>query len=200
MPRKLRPLRRELGIDRRPVMDVACGPGTYLEHFGPGSFGLDRDPAALGVARERGCDALERDLDQPGWSSELQPFELVWLCDALVHLRDPRAFLEELRAVAPPGTPVAVAEWVLPASGRLWRTLAMATPGARAFWSHPEHLHRFTEPGLWKLLGQAGFEPRGRILHTLPAPLRSSVGGLFSPWLPPRTLLAVAAGGSDRRG
>ncbi|QDU66362.1 hypothetical protein Pla86_14310 [Planctomycetes bacterium Pla86] len=175
------------------MLDAACGPGTYLAHFGPGSFGLDRDAAVLSAARTRGCEVLQRDLSAAGWSAGLPAFEAVWLCDALVHLPDPGAFLAELRAITPAGTPVAVAEWVLPQRGRLRRALALATPGARAFWAHPEHLHRFTEPDLIGLLDRAGFEPQGRILHSLPAPLRRQpVVSLLAPWLPPRTLLARA--------
>lgn len=193
VPRSVRAAVDALGLDRRPVLDAACGPGTYLTHFGPGSFGLDGDRAAATAARARGCTVLERDLDATGWSADLPPFEAAWLCDALVHLRDPGAFLAELRSVAPPGAPVAVVEWVLPERGRVRRALAMATPGARAFWARADHLHRFTEPGLWRLLREAGFEPEGRVLHSLPAALRRGpVEPLVGAWLPPRTLVARA--------
>ncbi|MEO0651620.1 MAG: methyltransferase domain-containing protein [Planctomycetota bacterium] len=188
LSRKLRALRRVWPFETERVLDVACGWGTYLAHFGPGSYGLDRVP---GPARARGLEVLERDLDRTGWSRELPPFESVWLCDALVHLREPAEFLAELRASIDAGTRVVVVEWVAPERGWIRGRLADAVPGARAHWRHPEHLHRFTARGLEQLLGAQGLAVERCWLHSLPGLLREPpLARAFLPWLPPRTWLA----------
>lgn len=183
------------------VIDLCCGAGRYLEHFAPGSLGIDRDPAVIEGLVAKGLDAQCADLDRPGWSETLRgrgPFDAAWLCDCLVHLAEPRTCLTELAALLRPGAPLLVAEWVLPEPGGiaapLRRALCLAVPGARAHWRHPEHLHRFTASTLAALLAQAGFRVERQYLPILPPRLANGrAASLLGSFWPARLFVARRA-------
>lgn len=189
-PRKVRALARRIDLAKARVLDVGCGPGTYLAHFAAGSVGLDRDPGRVDFVRSLGLDARVRDVETSGWSDDLGTFDVVWLCDMLVHLRDPRAFLAGAAPLVRSGGAVVVAEWLWPRSDFAARVLARAVPGGVRVLHEPEHLHRFDRGSLRALLGSAGFEVEDEWLHTFSTKLARPV---FGAWWPPRTILARRA-------
>lgn len=189
-PRKVRALARRADLARLRALDVGCGPGTYLAHFAAGSVGIDRDPDRVAFVRSLGLDARERDVEAPGWTDGLGTFDLVWLCDLLVHLRDPRAFLASALPLVRAGGSVVVAEWVWPRNALAARVLARLVPGGARVLHEPEHLHRFDRRSLRDLLRDAGLEIEDEWLHTFSTPLAKPV---FGGWWPPRTILARRA-------
>ncbi len=188
LPAKLRAAFAEAHFERLAVLDLACGPGAHLAHFGPGSLGLDRSSEAVASARGLGLQAAWADLQQAGWSSGLGPFEAAWLCDCLVHLPDPDRCLVELHSLLQPGAPVLIVEWCLP-EGRAAAALASRFPGAAAHFAHPEHLHRFTVAELSRRIQAAGLRLERVVPHGLPRALRSGPRALLN-LVPPRTLIA----------
>lgn len=188
VPRKLQALLRRHPLVGRRVLDVGCGRGQYLERFPRGSLGVDRDKACVDALQARGLEAVQRDVQQAGWTTGLGRFDLVWVADILAHLQDPGAFLRSLHDVLSPGGQVVVVDWVWPR----FRPLLFASwllPGARRTYSHPEHFHRFDEGQMVALLEEAGFGVRERQVHSFRSPL---LGRLLSPIWPPRTFVASA--------
>jgi SAM-dependent methyltransferase len=92
-PRRLRFALDRFQLDKKRVLDLGCGPGTYLAHFGKGSVGLDISPER---ARAKGLDARFWDFTK-GIPSDLREFDSVWCSNLLEHVLAPHAFLIELR-------------------------------------------------------------------------------------------------------
>lgn len=195
-PAKLRAALERLPLDRLRVLEPASGPGLYLGHFGPGSRGLDRSAEVVAASAgrlpaDRDLAVEQADLDQPGWALPYRDFEAAWVCDVLCHVRDPRAFLAELRACLQPGAPLVVVEWTLPASGALAGlrdALARAVPHAKDILHEPEHLRVLRADELESLVGDIGFELTARRLHSFHGkPLERLAASLTRPFWPVRT-------------
>ncbi|GAC1517706.1 MAG: class I SAM-dependent methyltransferase [Acidimicrobiales bacterium] len=102
---------------RGPVLDVGCGPGRIVEaaiRIGVVALGVDPAPAAVALARERGCPVLQRSVFDPvpgegRWGSALlwdgnigiggDPVQLLRRCRGLVRAEG-RIIVE----LEPPGT------------------------------------------------------------------------------------------------
>jgi SAM-dependent methyltransferase len=188
-PRKLTRAMARLDLARARVLDVGCGHGVYLLHFSKTSVGVDRSVESVAFARSIGLAAEVRDVERDGWQCDLGTFDAVWLCDILVHLREPERFLEDLHPLLAPRGRVVITEWLWPESERLARLLATAIPGGRETLSHSEHVHRFSRRSLSEMLARAGFEIAESYNHSFASPLVASITNSF--W-PPRTVVAVA--------
>ncbi|MDF1798062.1 MAG: methyltransferase domain-containing protein [Planctomycetota bacterium] len=195
-PAKLRAALEQLPLDRLRVLEPASGPGLYLGHFGPGSRGLDRSAEVVAASAKRlpaGRDlAVEpADLDQAGWALPYRDFEAAWVCDVLCHVREPSAFLAELRDCLRPGAPLVVVEWTLPAAGALVGlrdALARVVPHAKEILNEPEHLRVLRTDELEALVADAGFEPTAQRLHSFHGrPLGRLAARLTRPFWPVRT-------------
>jgi SAM-dependent methyltransferase len=91
----------------RDVLDAGCGVGwgslRLIEGGARKLVGLDRDPAALASARERcGASAEFVTGDLLSLPFEQASFDLVVALDAIEHVEDPIAALDELRRVVAP--------------------------------------------------------------------------------------------------
>jgi SAM-dependent methyltransferase len=104
-----------------PVLDIGCGPGRALERLarrGIPALGVDPAPAAVRIARQRGCAVLERSVFAPlpgegRWSTAL-------LLDGNIGIGgDPVRLLRRCRRLVRPSGCVAVE--VEPA-GTGWRS------------------------------------------------------------------------------
>lgn len=178
LPRNLAAALRRFPLDQKRVLEPACGKGRYLTHFGPGSVGLDHNAevvAAFNAELGRPQSIRHVDLDAPDWNAGLAGFEAAYVCDVLMHVADPAAFLRNLATTLAPGAPVFVVEWVLP-GGALANALARRVPGARDVFTWPEHLRVFIRAELEDLVETCGYRTLGRWLHTFDA---------RAPWLAP---------------
>lgn len=187
VPRKVRAARERIDLERRSILEPGCGRGTYLEHLPAGSLGLDRDPQAVAACRSKGLRAEARDVERAGWGADLGRFDLIWTCDLLPHLDEPRAFLAALHGVLAPGGSLLVHEWLWP-EGALRRRLALLLPGAGATWSAPEHRRAYTARTLEADLAAAGFEVVERWIPALRRPWQRL---LLDPIWPSRAWRAV---------
>lgn len=192
-PASLRAALKRVPLDRMRVLEPACGRGQYLIHFGPGSRGLDRVPQpAFEPAPSQDLAIVQADLDQPGWSAQLEnepPFEAAFLCDVLMHVADPVAFLTDLPRTLTPGAPVFLVEWTLP-HRPLQRKIARLVPGSRAVFETDEHLCTFETRHISALFVAAGFTLDTNYLHSFEGtPLASPLRALVRPFWPSRSWL-----------
>lgn len=189
-PRKLQRAAEHIDLEGMRVLDIGCGYGVYLAHFSAQSLGLDRSPERVEFARSIGLRAELCDVEARDWTAGLGPFDRVWLCDILVHLADPQAFLASLHALLAPDARLVITEWLWPENRRLAALLARAVPGGREVLDNVLHLHRFSARSIAALLASAGFLVEMSYNHTF---TNAAARVLSSPIWPPRTIIARAA-------
>lgn len=138
--------------DRPHVLDVGCGNGLFLDKMdraGWQSIGIDPDPQAVHLSRERGLTVNEGTLAT--FDAEPGSFDAITLGHVLEHLHDPRVDLRRARELLKP-------------DGVLW----LATPNLssaghadfRSLWlglDPPRHLVVFNRSSLARLLADVGF-------------------------------------------
>ena len=143
-----------VGAARGRLLEIGCGTGEFLieaAHAGFEVAGLERSPhavaaanAALGAARVR-CGTLE----SADFGAE--PFSVCVLSDAIEHLRDPQAALQQVHALLEPGGVILLATPSLDSwSARLLRRRWMEFK--------PAHLVFFSRATIGNALSRAGFE------------------------------------------
>ena len=191
LPRKLRALAQRFDLAHVSVLDIGCGSGAHLAHFSERSLGLDRNPDCIADVLERGLRAEECDVSKWGWSQGLGTFDLVFLSDILVHLDDPRAFLEEVPGLLEPNGRVVIAEWSWPENPVLATALSCIIPGGRRTLTAPGHRRRYHRRTLMTDLGEAGLVIDDSSNHSLPpGPLTRALDSIW----PPRTIVVRPAG------
>lgn len=186
-PRKLVRAAARIDLARARVLDVGCGYGVYLAQFSAASVGIDREPERVAFARSIGLRAEVRDVESSDWPRDLGTFDVVWLCDLLVHLREPQALLARAHGVLARDGRLVITEWLWPKSRVLARVLAGCVPGGREVLLNREHLHRFDRSGIARLLADADYEIVEQYNHSFASPLLVSMTDSF--W-PPRTIVA----------
>ncbi len=196
-PAKLRAALKRVPLHQLRVLEPASGPGLYLAHFGRGSIGLDSSKQACARAAANGLTVRHVDLDRESWREQCadsDPFEAAWLCDVLMHVADPAAFLSELLNHLAPGAPVLVVEWTLPNRGPLYTLrsfFARRVPGARMVLEEPTHLRFFRPSELEALLRAAGLVIEDHWLHSFAGVWGASLWAKCSnSFWPVRTILA----------
>ena len=100
------------------VLDAGCGSGRTLEELGRYGevFGVELDPGAASMARDRGCGEVHVGrLEELPW--EDASFDLITCLDVIEHTPDDRVTLRELRRVSKPGGYLLV---TVPAYQGLW--------------------------------------------------------------------------------
>jgi SAM-dependent methyltransferase len=152
-------------LDRAQVLDVGCGYGTCLIHFGPGSVGIDNGPEECAFVRSLGLGVWQMDVDEDEIPADWSPFEYVWVSDMLEHLEAPRRFLRRLHPRV--GGSLLLQVSVLPGlTKHLYRHVLGETP-----FDADVHYHQWTYQTIQHLLARAGFRPV-KIVPALPVKYR----------------------------
>jgi methionine biosynthesis protein MetW len=152
------------------VLDVGCAEGYVAAELlarGCSVVGIERDPRAAAIARERGIEVLGLDVEAVPLAAAR--FDVVVFADVLEHLRDPVAVL---RQALPAGRAVVslpnVAHWTARRSllgGRFPRE------GFGLF--DRTHLRFYTRETAHELAGEAGFRVVAERFAGAPLPLES---------------------------
>ncbi|MEA2579661.1 MAG: hypothetical protein QOE83_553 [Actinomycetota bacterium] len=110
VPRRVRFADTHFTVSSRRVLDVGCGSGAHLRHFGPGSVGLELDPEAIRRGVEAGLDIRSWNFKE-GIPADLRGgFEIVWVSNLFEHVLSPHSFLIDMRtALRPAGRLLIVA-------------------------------------------------------------------------------------------
>lgn len=133
------------------VLDVGCGRGetmATLAALGWDVRGIDPDPQAVKVARNRGLQAHCGTI----WSHTIDAgFDVIWMSHVVEHVHRPVDVLRRCRELlAPGGTLIAVTpnseSWGYQVFGGAWRGL-----------EPPRHLHVFSRRALMRATHSAGF-------------------------------------------
>src|SRR5215469_4925355 len=130
------------------VLDAGCGSGRTLEELGRYGevFGVELDPGAAAVARDRGCgEVVIGRLEELPWEDGY--FDLITCLDVIEHTPDDRATLRELRRVSRPGGFLLV---TVPAYQGLWSMHDVAN----------HHYRRYSRSRLREAADEAGWRVR----------------------------------------
>jgi len=164
VPQRLTAALEQWPLDRASVLDVGCGYGNCLIHFGAGSVGIDNGPEETEFVRALGLDVLRLDVEEPQALEGIGQFEYVWVSDMLEHLDAPRLLLRNLHPAV--GGALLLHVSVLPGLTRS----VMRRLGERPF-EKDVHYHQWTADTIQYLLRRAGYRTV-RVLPVLPAKLR----------------------------
>ena len=157
-PRRVAFALRHFGLGTKAVLDVGCGAGEHLVHFGPGSMGPELQERLVAEARARGLEVRQWDVSR-GLPADLAGrFDAVWCSNFLEHVMSPHLFLLDCRQALRPGGLVIA---VVPLTRRLafgpWRGHLAA-----------DHVSFFTSATLRLTVERAGYEMVFLGTHTLP--------------------------------
>ncbi len=84
------------------VLDVGCGEGSHLQHFGTGSVGLEIQRDSIARGRSHGRDIRPWDFSD-GFPAELEGgFDAIWCSNLLEHVPSPHTFLLDARRLLRP--------------------------------------------------------------------------------------------------
>ncbi|MEZ5122765.1 MAG: methionine biosynthesis protein MetW [Solirubrobacterales bacterium] len=157
------------------VLDVGCAEGYLAAELiarGCDVVGVEPDTRAAAIARERGLDVLEVDIEQV--TLDAAGFDVVIFADVLEHLRDPE---EVLRRMLPAGRVVVslpnIAHWTAR------RTLLRGEFPREDFGLFDRtHLRYFTRATARELAAAAGYRITAERFADAPLPLESHIGAL----------------------
>ena len=122
------------------LLDIGCGTGWLADHF-PSYTGIDGSPEAVALARHRGRNVIEGDVERPLPFAD-EAFTAVVMKDLLEHVADPVALVREARRV-------------LRAGGLLF---ASSPDAQRWVWDDYTHRRPFTRKSYRLLFADNGFE------------------------------------------
>ena len=88
---------RQFNLAHRKVLDLGCGYGEYLAHFGKGSIGFTTSHEEVKTGTERALDVRFGNVEFLEEYSLPHLIEVVWANNLFEHLLSPHAFLMKLK-------------------------------------------------------------------------------------------------------
>ena len=140
---------RKYRLDQRAVVDVGSAYGHALRRFGPGSYGVEMNPAAAEWSNAIGLPTLCGDMEQ----IEVPKVSAAWCRDVLEHADSPHLILRRLWGVLEDDGLTFLA---LPLTNA-GRHLARFSSKFRGY-AAADHVNFFTAPTLRLTIERAGFE------------------------------------------
>lgn len=125
------------------LLDMGCGIGGFVAHYGDMASGIDINPATVAHCQKNGLDVhlyKRFPVDFPDHS-----FDSLILDNVLEHIHDPTDILAEARRLIKPDG-----------------VFLIGVPGRKGFDSAPDHVVFYDEEKLEMTLRDAGFEQQKR--------------------------------------
>ncbi|MCC6176713.1 MAG: methyltransferase domain-containing protein [Chloroflexi bacterium] len=169
------------GADRRAMLDIGCGYGQHLVHFGPNSAGIDAVEANVAFCRALGFEAALANVED-GLPDFGRRFDGVFCSNLLEHLVAPHLFLLRLHDLLADDGRLFMHVPTMPPHPLIDRLIKRAI-GHNGYQAS-EHINAFTPRTLAFTLERAGFVvddvvfvgARGHRLLGLGEPLFREIG------------------------
>ncbi len=145
---------RMLSLDKKKTLDIGCGFGEHLIHFGPGSIGLTASDREVDYGQKQGISIKRGNaelIDETPVASE--SFQAIWANNIFEHLLSPHSFLIRLREVSDPDTVLILGVPVIPRIASLLkiRKFCGALQSAHVDFFTRESLKLTVERGGWTI-------------------------------------------------
>lgn len=164
------------GLAEKRVVDVGCGYGHYLIHFGPGSVGLDANEKSRQFAVSLGLEVLYCNVEE-SIPLPRDSYEAAWCANLLEHMVAPHLLLVRLhRILVPDGLLVAKVPVIPPWPVRHGVRLLGRPLGYEA----SEHINAFTPATFAFTLERAGFRVVESTSIVLRNPLLQAISAPFT--------------------
>lgn len=98
--RTFRHICEEFGLYHQAVLDIGCGFGQYLKHFGQGSVGVTTAQEEVAFGQEHGLSIVFGNAEYLEETFAGKTFEAFWANNLFEHLLSPHAFLMKLKKIA----------------------------------------------------------------------------------------------------
>jgi SAM-dependent methyltransferase len=166
-------------LNEKSVLDVGCGYGPYLAHFGGGSCGFDISGRMVRFASAIGLRAVEGDIERD--ALPFGPYDAVWCSNLLEHVVSPHGVLRKFHGVLKDGGLLFLKVPLIPHPFLSWLYhCAVGRPGYLA----DEHLYAYSKKTIEFIVLRAGFRiieidcfwPASPLLHYIAGPLLSRFG------------------------
>ena len=93
---------RMFGLRQKKVLDLGCGYGEYLAHFGQGSVGVTTTSDEVSYGRTHAIDIRMGNAERLDELALPSDFDAVWANNLFEHLLSPHSFLIKLKRAARP--------------------------------------------------------------------------------------------------
>ena len=91
---------RILKLSNKKVLDIGCGYGEYLYHFGQGSIGITTTVGEVDYGRENNLNIVKGNIEEYEVLKNLGLFECIWANNLFEHLLSPHNFLIKLKTIS----------------------------------------------------------------------------------------------------
>ena len=148
-----------LDLRSKKVLDMGCGYGEYLTHFGSGSVGVTTTPAQVAYGAQKGLAIVSGNVELIDELHIGNNFQGLWANNLFEHLLAPHAFLIKLKTIAASDAVLVLGVPVVPRIVSLMKLSkfrgALATAHVNFFTR--ETLHLTVERAGWKVKGLRPF-------------------------------------------
>jgi len=147
-----------LGLNRRTVLDIGCGPGDFLDAGVKKGWQVKGiEPAPMAVKH---CKSRKLDVDQGFFSSDtakkLHMVDFIHMSEVLEHVADPKMVLTEAEGLLKPGGIICVS---VPNDFNMLQNACLKQGNHDEWWVVPDHhLNYFNFDSLETLLSNRGFK------------------------------------------
>ena len=149
---------KELGPERRRLLDVGSGPGYFLKHGkerGWSVRGIEPSAQAAAHSRGLGLEIVEEFLTLES-AKKLGLFDVVHMSEVLEHISDPAQMLELARGMLAPGGILCA---MVPNDYSPFQQTLRTSCGFKPWWvAPPHHINYFTPDSVSLLVERCGFE------------------------------------------
>ncbi len=112
--RTFKNLRDIYGLSNKLVLDIGCGFGEYLRHFGSGSMGITTTEEEVRYAKDNRLDVMFANAERLENLNTNKKFNGIWANNLFEHLLSPHSFLITLKKFANDGTVAIIGVPVVP--------------------------------------------------------------------------------------
>ncbi len=142
---------RTFSLRNKAVLDLGCGSGQHLIHFGEGSIGVTSAKNEVGYGKEHGLQMIFGNVEQIDKLPLQNQFDYIWANNLFEHLLSPHAFLMKLKNISNENTQIILGVPMIPRHASLLKVSKFR--GALA----SNHINFFTKKSLKLTVERAGW-------------------------------------------